>query len=403
MRILLVTFGLPYPPDSGVRIRDFHLLRELSRHAEVSLLSLLTVEPGDGAGRLRAWCRTVETIPMTRRSPVRHLADFLHGRRLRLPLATHPFYFPEAAALIRRLVAARPPDIVQIEHSFLSCYRPAVPEGGPWRTVLSLHNIGSRQYARISKLDWGPADRLSFFLKARLMRGWEARMAARFDHTIVVSAEEAGLLTAQNPGLPISIVENGVDCELIQPLGEPGGGNHLLFVGVMNYPPNRDAMLYFCRSVLPLVLRQVPGVRLTIAGHAPPPEVQRLASPCVRVTGPVRDVMAFYRDVAVSIAPLRAGGGTRLKILEAMAAGRPVVSTSIGCEGLEVTPDRHLLLADTPETFAAATVRLLREPALRASLAANARRHVLERYDWRVIGRRLAGVYEDLLRGSGER
>lgn len=166
----------------------------------------------------------------------------------------------------------------------------------------------------------------------------------------------------------------------------------------MNYPPNVDAAIYFVRSILPLIREQIPEVGLSIVGHVPTREVQDLAeAPRVRVTGFVDDVLPYYRDAAAVVVPLRAGGGTRLKVLEAMALGRPVVSTSIGSEGLAVTSGENLMLADDPASFAASVVTLLRDASMRQRLSENGRRLVEEFYDWRLLGAQLTQLHRDVV------
>jgi glycosyltransferase involved in cell wall biosynthesis len=166
----------------------------------------------------------------------------------------------------------------------------------------------------------------------------------------------------------------------------------------MGYSPNIDAMLYFCDEILPLIQAQVPNVKLVIAGQHPAPAILKLAERAgVSVTGAVPEVTPYYQQARLSIVPLRAGGGTRLKILESMALGRPVVSTSLGCEGLQVVDQEHLLIADTPVEFAQRVIQLLQDRELRARLAGQARRLVESRYDWSVISANLLRVYHDLV------
>jgi sugar transferase (PEP-CTERM/EpsH1 system associated) len=398
MRILFVTYGLPYPPDAGARMHDYHLIRQISRYAQVLLCSLGTTPADlDHVEALKPYCEAVEVYPGWRRSAWGQITGGVRGLLAGRPLAMHPFFFPELAARIRKTIVRHDVDLVQIEHSIMAGYRDAVPPGRRCRTVLSFHNVASRQYQRMPRLHLPVGARLLFGVKALLMQRWEVRHAARFDHCLVVSPLERDLLREENPSLPISVIENGVDSRHNQPL-EGETGNALLLVGVMGYPPNADAALYFCKSILPLVQREVPDVRLLIVGHAPPPAVRRLAEQGnVTVTGSVPDVLPYYRQARVSVVPLRGGGGTRLKILESMALGRPVVSTSIGCEGLAAEDGVHLLVADEPAQFARWVIRLLRERAPRQQLAGNARRLVEERYEWSVIAAKLLAVYRKLL------
>jgi sugar transferase (PEP-CTERM/EpsH1 system associated) len=397
VKVLFVSYGLPYPPDAGARQRDYYLIRHVARVAEVAVCSLLSSrEDLLHVLALREFCAAVEVCDSGRQPLLPRLSVGLRGVLRGQPVATQCFFFPELAAKINALVRRHDIHLVQIEHSILAGYRDAVPPGRRPLTVLSFHNVAAQQYRRLTRLAAGPGDWLIRAFKAYLMSGWEGRLAGRFDHCLVVSSAERDLLWAQAPGLAVSIIPNGTDAER-PPLPEAEGGNDLLFVGVMDYPPNADGVIHFCRTILPLVHREVPNARLLIVGHSPPEAVRRLAGDDVVVTEGVADVLPYYRQTRVCVVPLRAGAGTRLKILEAMALGRPVVSTTVGCEGLEVGDGDHLHVADEPAAFARQVVRLLRARPLREALAARARRLVEERYAWPVIGDRLLGVYRRLM------
>ncbi len=390
MKVLWVTFGLPYPPDTGFRQRDFHLIREISRHAEIALFSLIPPGGVTVPGELARICARVETWEMPRRMPP--LGGLAH-----IPAGAWRNFYPEAAARLAAMAQAEQPDIVQIEHSLLAAYRDALPPSLCTRTVLSLHNVAFHQYRRMASLSTNPATRAAYRLKSWLMRRAEAHYLRRYDAIVTVSARESELLTTLVAPLHPTVIENGVDCETLRPL--PPGGAALLFTGVMNYPPNADAAVFFARSILPRIRAEVPDVKFIVAGHSPLPCVRGLAAdPDIEVTGSVADLRPYYERAAVNVVPLRAGGGTRLKILESMALGRPVVSTTIGCEGLDVEHDHHLLISDRPEEYADCVTRLLREPALRQRLAAAARELVETRYDWRAIAQRLLNLYGDLTR-----
>ncbi len=202
-----------------------------------------------------------------------------------------------------------------------------------------------------------------------------------------------------NPRLQVDVIPNGVDTEKYQPLPLPpeNAPPSLMFIGSMEYPPCVDAVLYFCSEILPLIRHAINAMELWIVGGEPRPEVLKLDGSAVHVTGRVEDVVPYYQQSTVCVVPLRAGGGTRLKILEAMALGRPVVSTTIGCEGLDVVDGEHLLIADTPEQFAEKTLRLLRDRQLYQHIAANGRRLVESRYGWDKIAERLMDVYQQMV------
>jgi glycosyltransferase involved in cell wall biosynthesis len=213
---------------------------------------------------------------------------------------------------------------------------------------------------------------------------------------VTVSESDRRLLVAANPRLQVDVVPNGVDTRAHRPLKQEEGSPALVFVGNMDYLPCADAVLTFCRDVLPRIRQVMAKVEMWIVGINPGPKVRALEGNGVHVTGLVEDVRPYYGRSTVCVVPLRAGGGTRLKILEAMAFGRPVVSTTIGCEGLGVVDGEHLLIADRAEDFAARTLRLLTDEKLRQSIANRARAMVESRYDWDIIAKRLMQVYAEV-------
>lgn len=396
MRILAVTYGLPWPLTEGAKIRDYHLLREVAKDAEIVLLSFCKDDPDHpDPAPLRTFCAAVETFAPPSRRSVSSAAAHWRARR---PLATYPFYFEEFAQRISALASQYRVDLVQIEHSFLAPYLTAIPSG--CRAILSLHNLGEPQYSSMVKLS-GAGFRS--VLKAAAMRGWEADWAGRFDHCITVSDEDAEWLRERAPQLRISVVENGVDCQRLRPLPPPTAENEILFVGALGYPPNADAVVRFARGALPRLRQSIPGVKLVIAGRNPRAEVRALPSLGVGIElhEDVPEILPFYQRAAVCVVPLRAGGGTRLKILEAMALGRPVVATPKGCEGLQVSHENQLLIAEE-EAIAGQVERVLRNPELARELTARARAWVEARHDWRIQGERLRRVHAEVARRTPE-
>ena len=253
MKILFVTYGLPVPPDSGARIRDFNLISRVAEHHKVSVLSLLEfpdeldqAEPlsgicdlVDGVVAKRGWTKSVSTA----------LKGFLEGR----PAATTPYFYPEFARRIRELTDSHRFDLVQIEHSFLAPYRDTLSPGFTGATVLSLHNIGVYQYRSMYDMSRGIA-RVPAALKWLLMRRWEAMYARQFDQAVVVSECDAQRLQELDSGCRVTVIENGVDCGKLQLLAKPQEEHpEILFVGTMGYLPNRDGLRYFCREIFPLI------------------------------------------------------------------------------------------------------------------------------------------------------
>ena len=229
------------------------------------------------------------------------------------------------------------------------------------------------------------------------MQHWEPGYAQRFDRVTTVSEADRKLLHPGKSALRVDVIPNGVDTELFQPLPHLICSPALLFIGNLSYAPCVDAVLYFCREILPLIRRAIGAVDLWVVGRTPTPEVMQLNGDGLHVTGSVDDVVPYYARSAVSVVPLRAGGGTRLKILESMALGRPVVSTSIGSEGLDVVDGEHLLTGDSPEQFAEKTIRLLLDRTLYEKIVANGRQLVVNHYAWDEIAKRLMRLYEELV------
>jgi len=258
------------------------------------------------------------------------------------------------------------------------------------------HNITFHQYQRIAQFESNPIRKIRAWLHSAMMHRWEPRYAERFDRCITVSEEDRRILTETNPRLQIDLVPNGVDTQLHNPLPEEGTSQALLFIGKMSYAPCVDAALYFCSEILPRIQRMNSEVEMWVVGRDPLPEIMRLNGDAVRVTGRVDSVVPYYRRSTVCVVPLRSGGGTRLKILEAMALGRPVVSTAIGCEGLDVVNGEHLLIADSSEEFAEQTVRLLKDRSLYRRVTASARQLVVTHYDRDVIAAQLMQVYAEM-------
>jgi glycosyltransferase involved in cell wall biosynthesis len=394
--VLMVTYGVPYPPDGGSRIRNLNTSRWLARRHSVILVSLAW-DPDEARHLpvLRQHCEHVDMV-LNHRSRAARVAALAGGCLAGRPLGVSPYYFPAMAEKIRDIVARRRPDLAIFDQIYVAPYVDAVPADGSCRRVLSLHDVASGQYRSMLRIQPSVLRKGRQFLRWRLMARMERRYLERFDHCVVVSAREARLVRRQHPALPISVIENGVDTSTVRPLAEPPHGHGVLFVGDMQYLPNADGVRYFVDAVFPLVRSAVPDAKLYLVGHRPP----RGPSDHVLTTGRIPDSTPYYEAAQVVIAPLRAGGGTRLKILEAMAHGRPVVSTSIGCQGLHARDREHLLIADTPSTFANGVIELLKSAELRARLGGNGRRLVEAHYDWSIINRKLTALYDEPRRVS---
>lgn len=397
MRILYITFGLPSPPDSGARLRDFNLVKRVARHHRVSILSLLEFENElQGAEPLNAFCGHVDGVVL-KGGALKSFAAVIHRFLKRQPIATAPYYHPGFARKITELTRRERFDVIQFEHSVLAPYRSALHSSFNGATVLSMHNIGAQQYRSMLDMARG-VRRLPAAIKHRLMKGWEADEADRFHQVITVSECDRERLISMGVRTPVSVIENGVDCSLLQPLPPPGSDTEeIIFIGTMGYLPNRDAARYMVQEILPLIRKSRPDCRLNLVGSGGTDHLSDLVDEgVVNVTGRVDDPTTWYARSRLAVVPLRSGGGSRLKILEAMALGRPVVSTTLGREGLSLRDGQDILTADTAEAFADHVVSLLEDDRAMRAYAMAGRKRVESDYDWDLLSRRLLETYESL-------
>lgn len=403
--LLFLSQTVPYPPDGGVWIRTYNLLRVLSREFDITLLCFERAVSGesgfnyDEESSLRALraLGAADSFPIPQRhSRFRFVADHLRSV-LTGRVFTHYLY--GSAAARRRVAEAASAggfDLVHVDSLDLSAYLPLV-QGLP--VACTHHNVESELLRRRAKAERSRPVRAYVDHQARLMEATERKWCPRVDLNVAVSEGDAAALQRLAPAASFIVIPNGVDLDAFRPGPEaPGGG--LVFVGGANWFPNRDAMEQFCREVLPLLRARRPDLRVTWVGAAPDADRRRYRTEFgVEVTGYVQDIRPYVQPAECFIAPLRVGGGSRLKILDAWALGKAVVSTSVGCEGLATASGENILVADGAPSFAAAVERVLAEPTLRQSLGAAARATVERLYSWDVVGSNLVDAYLGLLEG----
>jgi polysaccharide biosynthesis protein PslH len=401
MRILIVSPWYPWPPFDGGRIRVLETLRYLSRRHQVTLLAtVMSAEEADDGGRLREICEHVETSVLSQRAwPVaRRLAK---GVLSRMPVVQNFYHDARLAERLRQLTWQHNYDIVQIEFSYAASYVRAVDPGCGARTVLSMHNVEARRFGREANLGLR-VDRRFAAAWDRTFHGlWEEQAIRTFDGIVSVSESERAWVLERVPEAVVELVPNGVDTEQFRPQGPPDPRTSpcIVFTGAMHYPPNVDAALWFSERIWPKLRRLAPDLCFEIVGRDPHPRVVALGrTPGAVVTGQVADVRPHIARARCVVVPLRSGGGTRLKILEAMAMARPVVSTALGAEGLAITPGHDILIADDAEGFATHVLDLLGSPERAALLGQASRRLVETRYRWSRCLEGLDRLYERLLR-----
>ena len=391
MRILWVKVGGLWPLNTGGRLRSFHTIAELSRRHRVILAT--THGPGDDAERLvnrLPGCEQIVSLPYAapKRGTARFATALLRSWLSPLPLDLWKWRVPALRREVGRLVTTGDIDLC-VADFLLSAAN--VPLDGPVPVIFFAHNVEHLIWKRLSQVETRPWRRVLLELEWRKMRRYEARACARARLTIAVSDVDRALLAASAPGARVCAIPTGVDTRYFAPNGIREAPARLVFSGSMDWYPNEDALLYFIDAILPSIRRDVPEVSLTVVGRNPTARLRTAAAQAgVQVTGTVDDVRPHIAEAAVYVVPLRVGGGTRLKIFEALAMGKAVVSTTVGAEGLPLIPGDHFLQADDPVQFAHAVVSLLRDPIRRKALGSAGRRLVAERYSWQQV----AGEFE---------
>jgi len=400
MRVLQFAPRVCWPLDTGAKLRNYHLARVLAQRADVSLLAF-DDHLAFSAELISAFEKMYKQVVAIPRDSAYTVTKVLRGLLGKTPLPLLNYTTSPMKRALENFLSQEDFDIIQVESIHLMSYLPIVRKARKRPVVVcDWHNIESELMQRYSQREPGRLRRAYASRTARLMSEFEKRALRDFDAHITVSQRDAERLRTISPDARIFVIENGVDIDFYSDLGANDESlRRLVFVGSMDYHANIDAAVNFAREVWPQVRERQPKLIFTIVGKDPAPEVRGLAQiHGIEVTGTVDDVRPFYRDASVSVVPLKVGGGSRLKILEAMAAGVPVVSTTLGAEGLEVHHDENILIADTNEQLVAAITSVIENKTRRDHLSAAGRALVSSRYDWSSLGTALHNVYEKLLR-----
>lgn len=389
LRVLQLAPRFSANPTNGAELRIHHFALRLSQHLCTTHVGF--VAPGAPTGAFPAG--GPRSIAVPRYGSYRPL-DLIKGFAGHVPFSVLNYTRGEMTTALQALLNEERFDIVQLESIHLAGYLPAIRGAAnpPKAIVCDWHNIESEVLRRYADASRSLPHRVYARHAARKLEGFERRFIGECDLHIAVSNRDRDTLHKYSAGARVAVIENGVDTtQFADAAGGSAKQYRILFVGAMDYHANIEGATFFARDVWPRVRTAVPDAVFTIVGRNPSPDVRALAvGERVEVTGTVADVRPYYREALVAIVPLRVGGGTRLKILEAMAAGVPVVSTALGAEGLAAEPGTHFLLADNPEAITQAILELGRNPAQTERLIAAGRDLVRRQYDWAALGDELA-------------
>jgi polysaccharide biosynthesis protein PslH len=377
MKVLYITHSCPYPPNKGERIRSFNILKHLAQKHEVTLIyPSFTWQDEQHTTHLRQYCASVETVRLSSLVSKIRCGLSLFSRT---PLTVSYFY----SKRLKRLIMNNECDIALADCSSMAQYLLDV-QCPKCIDFVDVDSDKWRLYAQ--KHAW--IQSTIYQLECRRLHEYENKICNQFDYCFVISEQEKKLLTKQ---ANVVVIPNGVDLQFFRP--ENRHDNHtLVFVGAMNYFPNIDGVLYFHREILSLIKAQLPSVKFVIAGMHPSSAIQRLADEQTVVTGYVPDIRSSVAHAAVAVVPLRIAKGIQNKILEAMAMEVPVVATSIANRGINARDREEILLADSPEDFARATVALMTDTALRTRIVTQAKQLLWRRFDWEDNLRQLDAV-----------
>jgi len=426
MNLLFLTQIIPYPPDSGPKVKTWHVLRYLSGLGHnVILASFVRPDEESNVDGLRQVCSSIYTIPIHRS----RLADV--GYWMRSNITGRPFLIERddliaMRKLVRHLVVERSIDVIHADQltmtQFAMPYYPEIKgnrkvEGNredaitmdrEWpMLIFDAHNASWTIVERMTKNAPLILKRV-MSLEANRIKNYEASAIEQFDHTLTVAAPDRvalinalsdfGKLGAGNQE-KIHVIPIAVDTAQLRPVTRRPGSLNIVTLGTLHYPPNADGIRWFLNDVFPLIRRQVPGTTLTIIGKNPPSDFILAAEKTpqsIKVTGYVPDLVPYMEDAALMVVPVRAGGGMRVRILEAFARAMPVATTTVGLEGIDAQPGRDVLVADGPDELAASIIELLEDAGLQACLATNGRKLVEERYDWQVVLKKLDQIYGNI-------
>lgn len=402
MKILIISHFIPYPPHGGALQRNFNLLKETAKNHDICLLTFTqrVLLPDrrkivDSVKIVSQYCKLIKIfkIPTDYNRIKWYLLLFFNLFSL-TPYSVWRYRSPAMIREMKKQLSEEHFDLIQIDTIALAQYAMLATD---LPKILVHQNVESSLLLRRSANEKNPLVKLYLFLQGKKLRRYERKVAPNFDINITVSERDKLYFEKVTPQARFEVVPNATDTEYFKPQRNVRSKD-LIFAGGLTWYPNKDAMLYFCNEIFPLIKKKLSGVKMNIIGRYPPREVQRLATndSDINLLGYVKDVRAHIAEAAVYVVPIRVGGGTRIKVLDAMAMGKAIVSTSIGAEGLDVEDGKNILIADDPQEFADKTVEVLTTPALRQRLEQYARETV-KKYSWETITPRLQRIYSDVV------
>ena len=395
MKILFLSPTVPFPLTDGGRIRVFNLLKQIAVKNEVTLLALETqTTDADGVAELRQLGIQVHLVPNAPTLPRVSFGTLVKAFLKRQPITVARYDIPAYRQKFRELIATQTFDLVHYEMFHIAQFHTETHLPG----VLSQQNVDSAIWRRLCSETANPLYKFAYWTQQLAFQRYERVLSPKFDAVTCTSDIDAAVFQQHCTENAIEIIPNGVDITHYRPDFTTEAPAHLIYIGSMDWYPNEDAVAFFADEVLPRIQEKVPDVTFSIVGGNPSARVQKLAErDGIIVTGRVPEIKPYFAKATVFVVPLRIGSGTRLKILEALAMGKAIVSTTVGAEGLDLKDGAEIFIADEPTAFADAVTRLLTDAQLRRRIGENGRSRVEQDYDWRSIGEKLHALYTKIL------
>ncbi len=404
MKILFLSQLVPYPPDSGPKVRSYYTLRHLAQRNEVTLLAFSRSDDmPELIEHLNSLCHAVYTIPITR-STVKDGIDFMMSVLQKQSFIIRRDEVPEMKSKVEELVKKTHFDFFHADQLWMAQYAIWAKKAA-WGTRLLLdeHNACYQIFQRLADEEQNPFKKIAYRREWPALKRYEAWACRQFDHLVTVTNQDRKTLeslvnTTYHISEPLNfqVIPICVDTEILQMVEPAPNATEVLHMGTMFWMPNVEGVAWFIERVWPLVKKRVPKARFSVVGKRPPEKLHQLAESdeSIKIHGYAADPMPYLQNCAAFIVPLRSGSGMRVKIVEAWARGLPIVSTTVGAEGLEYANNENILIADGEENFAEAVVRLLSDPDLNQKLRENGRRWVERKYDWRRVYQDWDKIYQ---------
>jgi len=403
MNILFISTRNPYPPDGGHNIRTYNTLKCISKGNDIFLLAYVESKGRLNIGSLKNFCKAVDffIIPEDVKK-WRLFVSLFFNLFSPLPFVAHKYYRREMREKIKQILTENEIDVVHLDMLPLARYFKDVKA---YPTVLVDHNVESLRVLRWVKIDKNILIKVYMYLQYLKLLKFEKKACPKFDRCITVSDFDRKLLEAICPKGKFTTIPNGVDTDYFKSSNTKLIPNSLVWVGGMRSFYNREAVNYFLDEILPLIQSEIPNVKVTFVGSSPPERLLETSkkNPKIKVSGFVEDIRPYVEEAVVYIAPIRSGSGTKLKVLNALSLSKAIVSTSVGAEGIDVTPNENILIADNPQDFAQKTIYLLRNSGIAEKMGKMGRKLIEKKYDWEIICRKMNRVYEEVFKEAVSR